>query len=147
MAEWAGWADADDAAALGEIRTPGRARRPDHHHRLVRLEGPRMRLRASGATDVGAQRDVNEDRFYSDPERGIFTVIDGVGGQAAGGRAADTALEVIRARLTNGANGAVAGRLREAITLANNEVHRQAGSRPEWRGMACVLTAVMLDGE
>ena len=108
-----------------------------------------MKFRAAGVTDVGNQRDVNEDRFYSDPERGIFTVIDGVGGQAAGGRAADTALEVIRARLAGGptTNGALAHRLREAITLANNEVHRQASSRPEWHGMACVLTAVMIEDD
>ena len=102
------------------------------------MEGPRMKLRAAGVTDVGSQRDVNEDRFYSDPERGIFTVIDGVGGQAAGGRAADTALDVIRARLASPptGNGALSHRIREAITLANNEVHRQASSRPEWQGMA-----------
>lgn len=105
-----------------------------------------MKLRAAGASDVGVQRDVNEDRFLSDPAHGIFTVIDGVGGQAAGGRAADTALEVLRTRLTTG-NGAVTNRIREAITLANNEVHRQASSRPEWHGMACVLTAVVIDGD
>ncbi len=104
-----------------------------------------MKLRAAGATDVGVQRDVNEDRFYSDPERGVFTVVDGVGGQAAGGRAADTALDVLRTRLTTG-NGSLPARMREAITLANNEVHRQASSRPEWHGMACVLTAVMVQG-
>lgn len=105
-----------------------------------------MTLRAAGATDVGCQRDVNEDRFHVDPDRGVFIVIDGVGGQAAGGRAADTALDVVRARLTSG-NGAVTRRLREAITAANNEVHRQAASRPEWRGMACVLTVAVIDGE
>jgi serine/threonine protein phosphatase PrpC len=64
-----------------------------------------MKLRAAGVTDVGNQRDVNEDRFYSDPERGIFTVIDGVGGQAAGGRAADTALDVIRTQLASPPTG------------------------------------------
>jgi PPM family protein phosphatase len=116
---------------------------------MVGVEGPRVKLRAAGVTDVGNQRDVNEDRFYVDPERGIFTVIDGVGGQAAGGRAADTALDVIRTRLAGPPteNGALSHRIREAITLANNEVHRQASSRPEWRGMACVLTAVMIDGD
>ncbi len=136
----------DDPASLGTFRT---ARGAGHRRRrtgLGRMEGPRMTLRAAGATDVGVQRDVNEDRYLSDPDRGIFTVIDGVGGQAAGGRAADTALDVIRARLTTG-NGAVPNRIREAITLANNEVHRQAASRPEWHGMACVLTAVMIDGD
>jgi len=105
-----------------------------------------MTIRAAGATDVGCQRDVNEDRFYVDPRRGVFIVIDGVGGQAAGGRAADTALDVVRARLASG-NGAINRRLREAITAANNEVHRQAASRPEWHGMACVLTAAMIDGD
>ena len=104
-----------------------------------------MTFRAAGATDVGAQRLVNEDRFHLDAERGIFIVVDGVGGQAAGGRAADAALEVLRARLTTG-NGSPAGRLRDAITSANNEIHRQAASRAEWDGMACVLTAVVIEG-
>jgi hypothetical protein len=38
-------------------------------------------------------------------------------------------------------------RVREAIAVANNEIHRAAASRPEWKGMACVLTvAVIKDG-
>jgi serine/threonine protein phosphatase PrpC len=100
-------------------------------------------FRAAGVTDVGAQRVVNEDRFHVDENRGIFIVVDGVGGQAAGGRAADTALEVIRTRLAN-ESGAVATRVREAIAAANNEIHRQASTRPEWRGMACVLTVAVI---
>ncbi|HEX5070837.1 MAG TPA: protein phosphatase 2C domain-containing protein, partial [Vicinamibacterales bacterium] len=105
-----------------------------------------MTFRAAGASDVGVQRVVNEDRYLVDAERGIFLVVDGVGGQAAGGRAADTALDVVRTKLTT-TNGAVATRLRDAITSANNEIHRQATSRAEWNGMACVLTAAVIDGE
>ena len=45
-------------------------------------------LRAAGATDPGLQRDNNEDRFHVDASRGLFMVVDGVGGQAAGGEAA-----------------------------------------------------------
>ena len=38
-------------------------------------------------------------------------------------------------------------RVREAITIANNEIYRLASTRPEWKGMACVLTvAVVKDG-
>jgi serine/threonine protein phosphatase PrpC len=103
-------------------------------------------LRAAGATDVGRQRDVNEDRFHIDRDRRVFMVIDGVGGQAAGGRAADTALEMIRARLARD-GGPTADRIRDAITIANNEVHRQASARLEWRGMACVLTVAVIDGD
>jgi PPM family protein phosphatase len=71
-------------------------------------------------------------------------VIDGVGGQAAGGKAADTAMSMLRSRLER-ETGPVADRLREAITVANNEIHRIAGLRPEWNGMACVLTVVVVD--
>jgi serine/threonine protein phosphatase PrpC len=101
-------------------------------------------LKAAGDTDPGLQREVNEDRFHFDVARRLFMVIDGVGGQAAGGKAADTAVSILRSRLER-ETGPVVERLREAITVANNEVHRVAGLRPEWNGMACVLTVVVVD--
>jgi PPM family protein phosphatase len=104
---------------------------------------PSSIVAAAGVTDTGRQRDVNEDRFYVDAMRGIFFVIDGVGGHAAGGKAADVALARVRERLER-ETGTVADRIREAITIANNEIHRLAATRPEWDGMACVLTAVVL---
>jgi len=103
-------------------------------------------LRAAGATDPGLQRDANEDRFHVDVARGLYMVIDGVGGQAAGGEAAALALSMLRARLER-ETGPVDERVREAIAVANNEIHRAAASRPDWKGMACVLTvAVIKDG-
>jgi serine/threonine protein phosphatase PrpC len=105
-----------------------------------------LALAAAGATDPGRQRDVNEDRFHVDEARGLLIVIDGVGGQAAGGKAADIALSMIRERLER-ETGTIADRVREAIAIANNEIYRVAASRPEWEGMACVLTvAVVKDG-
>jgi len=106
----------------------------------------RPALRAAGATDVGLQRGNNEDRYLVDAARGLFIVVDGVGGHAAGDTAADIAIAAMAERLSR-ETGAVADRLREAITIANNEIHRQASTRPEWRGMACVLTAVVVDGD
>ena len=41
-------------------------------------------LRFAAASDPGKRRKNNEDRYYVDPERGIYAVIDGVGGHAAG---------------------------------------------------------------
>lgn len=101
-------------------------------------------LKAAGASDPGLLRDVNEDRYYVDVQRGIFVVVDGVGGQAAGGKAADIALSMLKAGLAHD-RGSVSTRLRDAITAANNEIHRMAATRPEWNGMACVLTAVIVD--
>jgi PPM family protein phosphatase len=100
-------------------------------------------LSAAGATDAGLQRDVNEDRYHVDEARGVFIVIDGIGGQAAGGKAADVALSMMRERLER-ETGPVADRIREAVAIANNEIYRLSSSRPEWDGMACVLTAVVL---
>jgi len=103
-------------------------------------------LKASGDSDPGLLREVNEDRFYCDVSRRLFLVVDGVGGQAAGGKAADTAVRMLRSRLER-ETGPAGQRLREAITDANNEIHRIAGQRPEWSGMACVLTAVVVEDE
>jgi PPM family protein phosphatase len=100
--------------------------------------------RSAGGTNPGLQREVNEDRFHIDASRGLFIVVDGVGGQAAGGKAADIGLTMLRKRLER-ETGPVADRVREAIAIANNEIHRVAGLRPEWSGMACVLTVVVLD--
>src|SRR5262245_1614276 len=102
-------------------------------------------VKAAGRTDPGRQRAVNEDRLFVDAARGLFIVIDGVGGQAAGGKAADVALNMMRTRLER-ETGPVVSRIREALTIANNEIHRLAGTRPEWNGMACVATVLVLDG-
>lgn len=104
------------------------------------------RYGSAGATDPGLVRDANEDCFHVDAVRGLFIVIDGIGGQAAGGEAAALALSMLRARLER-ETGPVDQRVREAIAVANNEILRAAASRPDWNGMACVLTvAVLKDG-
>ena len=100
----------------------------------------RNSVRASGNTHPGLLRDRNEDRFHYDPAGGIFIVIDGVGGQAAGEKAAETALGRIRERLED-ETGPVDERVRQAITSGNNEIFRLASLRPEWKGMACGASA------
>lgn len=101
-------------------------------------------LKAAGDSHPGLQRTINEDRFHYDAAHGIFIVVDGVGGQAAGEKAAETALATVRARLER-ETGPVEDRVREAIALANNEVHRLASLRAEWQGMACVLTVAVVN--
>jgi len=99
----------------------------------------------AGATDTGCLRDANEDRFWMDPARGIFLVVDGVGGHAAGALAAETAVESIRAAILE--PGGSEQRIRRAITAANNRIHHLATQHAGRAGMACVLTlAVVEDG-
>lgn len=106
----------------------------------------RRPLAASGS-DPGRERDNNEDRVLCDPERGIYAIIDGVGGESGGEIAAQTALEILKARLSRRTTDA--GRLiREAIALANKQIYDRAQANPALAGMSCVLTvAVVEDGQ
>ena len=53
-----------------------------------------MRIREyAGLSDVGSVRENNEDRWFADPEAGLFLVADGLGGHAAGEVAAQRAVD------------------------------------------------------
>ncbi len=102
---------------------------------------------SAAASDPGHVRENNEDRVYADDRRGIYLVIDGVGGAAGGERAAAIAEGEILARLERTA-GTVEDRIREGIALADRRIFEQAQRNPDFSGMACVLTVAMLsDGE
>ena len=58
------------------------------------------RMLTAAISDTGKQRDNNEDRVLHDPDRGIFAVIDGMGGHTAGEKAAAIAHDVLRDRLS-----------------------------------------------
>jgi serine/threonine protein phosphatase PrpC len=106
----------------------------------------RARLLWAAVSDMGRRRTNNEDRFYVDAERGIFAVIDGVGGHAAGEHAAAAAVDVLKERLER-PTGTPEDRIREAIALANNEIYRLSRSQPDWAGMACVLTVAVVEDD
>lgn len=109
--------------------------------------GVAVEWRAGAASDTGLVRACNEDRYWIDNENGVFLVVDGVGGHAAGETAAETAVEIIRAELSR-TPGSAEERVRRAIASANNQIYEKARGTEPLRGMACVLTlAVVEDGE
>lgn len=104
------------------------------------------RLLAFGGTDEGRERKNNEDRFLCDKDRGIFAVVDGVGGESGGEVAASLAVEALRGRLSRRTTE-TRQLLREAIALANAQIYDYAGKNPLFKGMSCVLTVAVLDGD
>jgi serine/threonine protein phosphatase PrpC len=117
-----------------------------------------LSLNCGAASDVGLVRDHNEDRYWVDPARGAFLVVDGVGGQAAGERAAEIAVSSIRECLSVLPVGQ-AGSLRpivnrpaacnavgEAIAAANDRIYAESQQDPKLAGMACVLTLALVEG-
>lgn len=104
-------------------------------------------MNCGAATDTGLVRSRNEDRYWIDCERGIFLVVDGVGGHPGGDTAAQIAVDEIRAALL-ASRGDAEDRVRSAIARANNRIWDLAEADPSRKGMACVLTLALLeDGE
>ena len=101
----------------------------------------KAKLRCAGASDPGKMRRNNEDALHLDPERGIFLVVDGIGGQAAGEKAAEIAVDRVRKRLER-QTGTVEQRIREAVAMANNEILSAARSNSEWQGWPAYLRSL-----
>src|SRR5690606_18481086 len=57
---------------------------------------PSKGLRVAGDTHVGKVRTTNEDAMICDPVRGLYVVLDGMGGANAGDIASQTARDAIR---------------------------------------------------
>lgn len=102
-------------------------------------------LKAGVATDPGQRRTNNEDLSYVDEGEGLFAVVDGIGGEAAGEVAARTAVDAIQFRFKD-PGGDTEERIREAIALANNRIFQATQDRPELSGMSCVLTLAVVEG-
>jgi serine/threonine protein phosphatase PrpC len=94
------------------------------------------RLRAAGDTHPGLQREQNEDRFFFDEAKGVYCVIDGVGGHNAGERAAAIAADVLRGSMERTSEGD----LRAAFTRASDAIYREAATDLALAGMACVCS-------
>jgi serine/threonine protein phosphatase PrpC len=101
-----------------------------------------LEWRSAAASDAGRVREENQDRAYADDELGIFLVVDGLGGHAAGEKAAQTAVEAIRAEMKKA--GEPRDLIRRSITAANNCIFADAAANETWRGMACVLTLAVI---
>ena len=101
------------------------------------------RSRAAGDTDPGLQREQNEDRFFFDEAKGVYCVIDGVGGHNAGERAAAIAADVLRASMARTSEAD----LRAAFARASDSIYDAASRDPALSGMACVVSlAAISDG-
>src|SRR5262249_40785125 len=100
-------------------------------------------MQAAARTHPGRVRANNEDLPLIDAARGVFGVIDGIGGKAGGEVAAATARDVILQRLARPV-GSDADRVREAIAIANNEIYKRAALSSEFTGMGCVVTLAIV---
>src|SRR6185369_585468 len=111
-----------------------------------------MDLKVGYVCDRGLspKRPVNQDRYLAIPDRGLFAVFDGVGGQRAGEVASQTAAETIEEALTHhtarSTNGESRELIRRAIDFANRDVFELAESDPAYKTMATTVALVHITG-
>lgn len=119
-----------------------------------------MRARAAGISDVGLQRDHNEDSFAILNEQELFIVADGMGGHRAGDVASRLATDAIvdffkatasddvtwpfhfDARLTEEEN-----RLLTGIRLANRQIVEQSVRARECHGMGTTVVGALFSAK
>lgn len=94
-------------------------------------------LESSARTHVGRVRKHNEDAILAEPLRGLFAVIDGMGGEKAGEVAAHVARESFLQ----------VPDLVLAVQIANERMIQRGWENAEEQGMGCVLTAVSIGSE
>lgn len=116
---------------------------------------------ASGKTDVGLRRKLNEDQLLIDDDTHLLAVCDGMGGHNAGEVASRIAIEALGAFIERshkekeitwpyGLDPGLSfdgNRVRTAIQLANKKVFKAADNREEYTGMGTTVVAALVTNE
>src|SRR5687768_13041449 len=119
-----------------------------------------MELSFAAATDVGRQRNHNEDNFLIDKKLRLYIVADGMGGHAAGEVASSIAVHEVRDSLAG--NRDVIERfaagdenvqvmellqvLEHAVQQACGTINKRAQAEPEKRGMGTTCSLLLVGG-
>jgi serine/threonine protein phosphatase PrpC len=124
------------------------------------LEPP---LRFAAQTNVGKQREHNEDNFLVDRKLRLYVVCDGMGGHAAGEVASAVAVRTLSEEIrksqdllddyVKGSTGGsrvskrdITNMLGFAVNCASRKIHQEASSDEKKRGMGTTLVAVLFLG-
>jgi serine/threonine protein phosphatase PrpC len=122
--------------------------------------GKALHLRTSGISDIGLQREGNEDSLLVEDSLGLYIVADGMGGHLAGEVASQVAVEMInksyRKWLTNETpEDELFGQpdrslskpgnyILSSIRLANRVIYEMALEYEQYHGMGTTVTIVLV---
>lgn len=107
------------------------------------------KLRNYGMTDIGLVRAENQDSFYIDPEKGVFIVSDGMGGQAAGSVASQIVTSLLPRLIGNFDFEAASDQdamthLREHVRELSKSMRKESEKNPVLTGMGATLVAAVV---
>jgi serine/threonine protein phosphatase PrpC len=119
---------------------------------------PVARIRCAAKTDVGPQRDHNEDCFFVNEADQLYLVADGMGGHAAGEVASKMAADIVSSFFRKSAGGDVTwpfkvdpelplveNRLACAVKLASHHIFLDARADLARRGMGTTIVAAAIE--
>ncbi len=115
-----------------------------------------MRVIAAGRSDVGLQREHNEDSFCLLEQHGLYIVADGMGGHRAGDVASRMATETVAAFFNTTARedatwpfhydptlSAEENRLVTGIKVANKSIYEASARNREHQGMGTTVVGIL----
>ncbi len=110
------------------------------------------RARWGSVSITGNVRENNEDRCFVDADGRFFLVCDGMGGQAAGEKASELAIEIVSRKLkhsldfANDSPGKVVSVIDEAVGDANGEIMALGEIEPDFHNMGTTIAFTILVG-
>jgi serine/threonine protein phosphatase PrpC len=127
----------------------------------LRREAQKVELKFFAATDIGRQRDHNEDNYLVDPTLNLFVVADGMGGHAAGEVASQISVhEVSRVVRENAdvidryakqhdmnARQEILAVMEHAVQTACASIYHRGQAEPDKRGMGTTTSALLIAGD
>lgn len=112
-----------------------------------------LKWRTAALTDVGCQRQKNEDSFFVSPDDRVFVVADGMGGALGGAKASYIAVNTIETSFKNSppqtsSVESIKKWIQETITEANKSIFHQSETDASYKGMGTtVVVAVQSDDD
>lgn len=111
-----------------------------------------MQIRSCSITDIGKQRQLNQDYVFTSEVRmgalpNLFIVADGMGGHKAGEFASKSAVETVVNEVTLSSEVGTEKILTSAIQKANERIRQKAAADENYQGMGTTLVVCTFDGE
>lgn len=110
-----------------------------------------LRKMAFGLTDVGKDRQINEDYFIIKPEKHLYIVADGMGGHNAGDVASLNATTIVDSFLTEevikqikGNNRKIRETIIKSLLHAHKKILEMAENNLQLEGMGCTIVVALI---
>lgn len=98
-------------------------------------------------TDIGLNREENEDFYCADAGKGLFLIADGMGGHAGGEVASATAVKVVRDHYIPVNQNNYEAVFNDLIILANDEIYDLSRVKKHLKGMGTTFIALAVNEE